>query len=165
MVFEKNGLRKLSTFSRPGHFGMKAHIGVDSESGLVHSMSTTTAKTHDKVEMEKLLHGKERAVFGKGYVSDKNKRKSREDGVYRGVLDKVKPKKKLSSTQKKRNHKHASIRAKVEHPFRVIKRQFGYMKTPYRGLTKNTAQLYGLFALANLYMARRSLMRLQDQCA
>jgi len=149
------------------HFGMKAHIGVDAESGLVHSMSTRTAKRHDKVEKEKLLQGKERAVFGnKGDVSsDKDKRKSREDGVYRGILDKAKPKKKLSSTQKKRNHKHASIRAKGEHPFRVIKRQFGYIKTPYRGLAKNTAQLYSLFALANLYMARRSLMQLQDQCA
>jgi len=124
-------------------------------------MSTTTAKTHDKVEMEKLMQGKERAVFGdKGDVSsDKDKRKSREDGVYRGVLDKAKPKKKLSARQKKRNRKHASIRAKGEHPFRVIKRQFGYIKTPYRGLAKNTAQLYGLFALANLYMARRSLMQ------
>jgi len=58
------------------HFGTKAHIGVDAESGLVHSMSTTTAKTHDKLEMEKLLQGKERAVFGeKGYVRDKDKRK------------------------------------------------------------------------------------------
>jgi len=141
------------------HFGMKAHIGVDAD--LVHSMSTTTAKTHDKVEMEKLLQGKERAVFGdKGDVSsDKDKRKSREDGVYRGVLDKAKPKKKLSATQKRRHRKHASIRAKVGHPFRVIKRQFGYIKTPYRGRAKNTAQLYGLFALANLYMARRSLMQ------
>jgi len=126
------------------HFGMKAHIGVDAD--LVHSMSTTTSKTH-KVEMEKLLQGKERAVFGdKGYVSDKDKRQSREDGVYRGILDKAKPKKKLSATQKKRNRKHASIRAKVEHPFRVIKHQFGYIKTPYRGLAKNTAQLYSLFA-------------------
>lgn len=146
------------------HFGMKAHIGVDAESGLVHSLRTTTAKTHDKVEMENLLHGKERAIFGdKGYVSDKDKRQSREDGVYWGVLDKAKPKKKLSSTQKKRNRLHGSIRAKVEHPFRVIKRQFGYMKTRYRGLAKNTAQLYSLFALANLYMARRSLVQLQDQ--
>ncbi len=148
------------------HFGMKAHIGVDAESGLVHSMRTTTAKTHDKVEMENLMHGEERAVFGdKGYVSDKDKRQSRKDGVYWGVLDKAKPKKKLSSTQKKRNRKHASLRAKIEHPFRVIKRQFRYMKTRYRGLAKNTAQLYGLFALANLYMARRSLIQLQDQSA
>ncbi|MFQ5544308.1 MAG: IS5 family transposase [Nitrospiria bacterium] len=148
------------------YFGMKAHIGVDADSGLVHSMSTTTAKTHDKVEMDNLMHGEERAVFGdKGYVSDKDKRQSRQDGVYWGVLDKAKPQKKLSSTQKKRNRKHASIRAKVEHPFRVIKRQFGYMKTRYRGLAKNTAQLYALFGLANLYMAKRSLMQLQDQSA
>lgn len=148
------------------HFGMKAHVGVDAESGLVHSLSTTTAKTHDKTEMKNLMHGEEQAVFGdKGYVGDKDKHQSRENGVYWGVLDKAKPKKKLSSSQKKRNRKHASIRAKVEHPFRVVKRQFGYMKTRYRGLAKNTAQLYGLFALANLYMARGLLMQPEDQSA
>lgn len=141
------------------HFGMKVHTGVDSDSGLVHTVKVTTAKVHDKQEMENLLHGEERAVFGdKGYFSDQDKRAARHKGLFWGVLDKTKSKKALSNKQRRRNRKLASIRAKVEHPFRVIKRQFGYIKTRYRGLAKNAAQIYTLFALTNLYLARRALM-------
>ncbi len=141
------------------HFGMKVHTGTDSQNGLVHTVKVTTASVHDKQEMDKLLHGQERAVFGdKGYFSDQDKRAAREKGLFWGVLDKAKRKKALSNKQRRRNRKLASIRAKVEHPFRVIKRQFGYLKTRYRGLAKNAAQVYTLFALTNLYLARRALM-------
>ena len=79
------------------------------------------------------------------------------------MLDKAKPKRKLSTGQVKRNRQLSSVRAKVEHPFRVLKRQFGYTKVRYRGLMKNTAQVLTLLALTNLYMARRKLLALREQ--
>ena len=93
----------------------------------------------------------------KGYVSDKRKRAARTAGVLWAVKDKRKRGRVLSSSQKKRNRKHGGVRAKVEHVFRVIKCQFGYRKTRYRGLAKNAAQILSLMALANLYLARRNL--------
>jgi IS5 family transposase len=141
------------------HFGMKVHTGTDSQSGLVHTVKVTTASVHDKQEMEALLHGAEKAVFGdKGYFSDQDKRAARKKGIFWGVLDKAKSKKSLSHKQKRRNRKLSSVRAKVEHPFRVVKRQFGYVKTRYRGLKKNAAQVFTLFALANLYKVRHALL-------
>jgi IS5 family transposase len=141
------------------HFGMKAHISVDAQSGLIHTVGITTAKTHDAKVTDQLIRENDKALFGdKGYVSDKLKKAARKAGVYWAVLDKAKPKKKLSATQKKRNKKHASVRAKVEHPFRIIKCQFGYRKTRYRGLQKNATQIFSLMALANLYQARHRLM-------
>lgn len=141
------------------HFGMKLHLGVDSSSGLAHSCTVTTAKTSDKTEMPNLLHGEEQAVFGdKGYIGDEDKRKARDVGVFWGVLDKSKPRRKLSSTQKKRNRKLSSIRAKVEHPFHVIKNLWGYWKVRYRGLRKNACQIFMLVGLANIYRMRRKLL-------
>jgi transposase, IS5 family len=141
------------------HFGMKVHTGTDCQSGLVHTVKVTTASVHDKQEMDELLHGEEKAVFGdKGYFSDQDKRTARKTGLFWGVLDKAKSKKRLSHKQKRRNRKLSSLRAKVEHPFRVVKRQFGYVKVRYRGLTKNAAQVFTLFALANLYRVRRALL-------
>jgi IS5 family transposase len=137
------------------YFGMKAHIGVDAHSGLVHTVKTTTAKVHDARMTDDLIRKDDRAVFGdKGYVSDKRKRAARADGLLWAVKDKRKPKRTLSSSQKKRNRKHGSVRAKVEHVFRVIKCQFGYRKVRYRGLAKNAAQMFALMAMANLYLVR-----------
>ena len=105
-----------------------------------------------------LIRTDDAVVFGdKGYVSDKRKRASRADGVLRAVKDRRKPGRVLSASQKKRNRKHGSVRAKVEHIFRVIKCQFGYRKARYRGLAKNAAQMFSLMALANLYPARQCL--------
>jgi len=140
------------------YFGMKAHIGVDAKSGLVHTVKTTTAKVHDARMTDDLIRADDVVVFGdKGYVSDKRKRASRADGVLWAVKDKRKRGRILSSSQKKRNKKYGVVRAKVEHVFRVIKCQFGYRKVRYRGLAKNAAQMFSLMALANLYIARRSL--------
>jgi len=140
------------------YFGMKAHIGVDAKSGLVHTVKTTTAKVHDARMTDDLIRADDAVVFGdKGYVSDKRKRASRADGVLWAVKDKRKRGRALSSSQKKRNKKHGAVRAKVEHVFRVIKCQFGYRKVRYRGLAKNAAQMFSLMALANLYLARRNL--------
>lgn len=142
------------------YFGMKAHIGVDHRSGIVHSIKTTTAKVHDKRMQSDLLHGQEKAIFGdKGYYKEDDKREMREKGIFCGITDKAKRGHTLSNKQKRRNNKLSSVRAKVEHPFRVVKCQFGYTKLRYKGLLKNTMQLYVLFGLANLYMNRKKLMR------
>jgi IS5 family transposase len=141
------------------HFGMKAHISVDAKSGLIHTVGVTTAKTHDAKVIDQLIREDDQAIFGdKGYVNEKHKTAARQAGVYWAVMEKAKPKKKLSASQRKRNKKHAAVRTKVEHIFRIIKCQFGYRKTRYRGLQKNADQMFSLMALANLYQARRNLM-------
>lgn len=141
------------------HFGMKAHISVDANSGLVHTVGVTTASDHDNSVIGKLVREDDRAVFGdKGYYSDQTKRAARQAGVYWAVLDKAKRNRKLSGSQRKRNKKHASVRAKVEYVFRIVKCQFGYRKARYKGLAKNAAQVFSLMALANLYQARGQLL-------
>lgn len=141
------------------HFGLKAHIGVDAHSGLIHTVGTTTASVPDVRVATNLIREDDQAVFGdKGYVHETLKKAARSARVYWAVMEKRKPGKALSSSQKKRNRKHAKIRAKVEHPFRVIKCQFGYRKTRYRGIVKNGHQINILMMLANLYRARRSLL-------
>lgn len=140
------------------YFGMKAHVGVDAKSGLVHTVRTTTAKVHDARMTDDLIRPDDVVVFGdKGYVSDKRKRAARAAGILWAVKDKRKRGRVLSSSQKKRNKKHGSVRAKVEHVFRVIKCQFAYRKARYRGLAKNRAQIFTLMALANLYLVRQCL--------
>lgn len=141
------------------HFGMKAHIGVDQKTGLVHSLETSTAKTHDTRAFDELLHGKEEAIFGdKGYFNSKRKHEIRRQGIFCGILDKASGKIPLSSSQKKRNRKLSSVRAVVEHPFQVIKCQWHYRKTKYRGLDKNASQLHLLFGLYNLFRIRKKLL-------
>lgn len=141
------------------YFGMKAHIGVDAKSGLVHHIDTTAAKTNDRVPFQKLLHGEERALFGdKAYSKQEDKRNARKKGILWAISDRGVPNHPLSSSQKKRNRKFSSIRAKVEHPFQVIKCQWGFTKVRYKGLYKNTMQLFSLFALVNLFRVRKTLL-------
>ena len=143
------------------HFGMKASIGVDAQKGLVHSVKTDTAKTHDSCLMEDCLHGKEEAIFGdKGYADQTRKQQCRAGGLYYGILDKATRKAPLSKGQKKRNRQLSSVRSKVEHPFQVLKCQWEYRKVRYRGLAKNTAQLFALFGLYNLFKVRHQLLQL-----
>jgi len=145
------------------HFGMKAHIGVDAESGLVHTVQCTTAKVADIALMEQCLHGQEMLVLAdRGYhkLNRTLERLEPEDG--RVVLT---PSKKpqggeLTPVQKRSNRALARLRAKVEHPFRVIKCQFGYLKVRYRGIAKNAAQIVTLLMLSNLWMARKCLLPL-----
>jgi len=149
------------------HFGLKAHIGVDAESGLVHTVRATAGNVNDVVEASQLLHGDERDAFGDAGYQGVAKRPDANAGVNwhvgmrpgrRRALDLSRP---LSALIEQVEKIKASIRAKVEHPFRVIKCQFGYRKVRYRGLKKNTAQIVTLFALSNLWMSRRSLLRAQ----
>ena len=149
------------------HFGMKAHAGVDADSGLVHSVATTAANAHDVTQAHALLHGEETDVFAdSGYrgVEKREEIQAQHPDVNwhiammpgkRKMLDKETP---MGAVLEKLEQAKASIRAKVEHPFRVIKRQFGFVKVKYRGLAKNTANLVTLFALSNLWMVRKRLL-------
>lgn len=141
------------------YFGMKGHIGVDAESGLVHHIKTTAANVSDNTMMDQLLYGEERALFGdKGYADNTVKKKARSGEFFYGILDKGTVRRKLSSSQKKWNKKLSSIRSKVEHPFQVIKCQWQYTKVRYKGLFKNTMQLFTLFSLVNLFRVRKTLL-------
>ena len=150
------------------HFGMKAHIGVDADSGLVHTVRGTSGNVSDVVEGNSLLHGQETDVFGDaGYQGAQKRPDAKKDVTWhvamrpgkRRALDKEN--KPIDALIEQVEKIKASIRAKVEHPFRVIKRQFGYTKVRYRGLMKNTLQLKTLFALSNLWMARHQLLAAQ----
>jgi len=141
------------------YFGMKAHVGVDADSGVVHRLETTTAKVHDSQVWDELLHGRETSVWAdKGYVSATREAAFSGLGKFWGVMRKAPKGSALHPVDEDINRLIAKVRARVEHPFRVIKRQFGYLKTRYRGLVKNRAQLFTLFALGNLFLVRRKLM-------
>ena len=146
------------------YFGMKAHIGVDAESGLVHTVRGTSGHVSDIGEANALLHGQETVAFGDaGYQGIEKRPDAKVDVTWhvamrpgkRKALDKENEADALIDQAEKLK---AGVRAKVEHPFRVIKRQFGFVKVRYRGLKKNTAQLFTLFALSNLWMVRSKLM-------
>ena len=147
------------------HHGMKGHIGVDAESGLVHSVKGTAANVNDVTQAHALVHGQETDVFADAGYQGVDKRQETQGIAVnwhvamrpgkRKALDKSTP---MGAIMDKLEKTKASIRAKVEHPFRVIKRQFGHVKVRYRGLMKNTAQLHTLFALSNLWMARHRLL-------
>ena len=142
------------------YFGMKAHIGADVQSGLVHTITDTTAKDSGHSQLKACLHGEEQFVLADcGY--HKNSRTWNQLEVEDDVAI-ITPYKKpshrhLNNDEKRTNKWLAKHRAKVGHPFRVIKRQFGFNKVRYRGLAKNTAQLKTLFALCNVWMARHEL--------
>ncbi|MFO1250834.1 MAG: IS5 family transposase [Inhella sp.] len=150
------------------HFGMKAHIGVDAESGLVHSVIGTAANVNDVTQAAGLLHRQETDAFGDAGYQGVDKREEHQDAKVQWHVA-MRPGKRRALDPQRGSHQlmeqleklKASIRAKVEHPFRVIKQQFGYAKVRYRGLAKNTARLTMLFALSNLWMARRQILRAQ----
>jgi IS5 family transposase len=148
---------------------MKAHIGVDADSGLVHTVRGTAGNVNDVVEANALLHGQESEAFGDAGYQGAHKRDDAKPNAKwnvamrpgkRAALDKSKA---LDQLKEQLERLKASIRAKVEHPFRVVKRQFGHVKVRYRGLIKNNAQLHTLFALSNLWMVRKTLQILDGQ--
>ena len=175
-LLEQHGLAQQilatvnATLTKKGnqwHLGMKAHVGVDADSGLVHTVTITAANAHDVTQASELLHGQETDVFAdSGYRGVEKREEVRQAHPSvnwhvammpskRRALDKDTP---MGSILEKLEKTKASIRAKVEHPVRVIKRQFGHVKVRYRGLAKNTAQLCTLFALSNLWMARKRIL-------
>jgi IS5 family transposase len=148
------------------HFGMKAHVGVDADSGLVHTVVGTAANVHDVTQAAALVHGEEADVFADAGYQGAAKRQETQDikarwhvamrPGKRRALDRQTP---LGKLLDELEHLKASVRAKVEHPFRVLKRQFGYRQVRYRGLAKNTAQITTLFALANLWLMRKRILQ------
>lgn len=143
-------------------FGMKAHIGADAESGLVHTLVATPAHESDVNVVDELLHGKESFVHGdSGYAGAsehvKNKKLRWEIARRPSSIAKLKSARARRAIEREETRK-ASVRAKVEHPFRRIKCQFGLKKVRFKGLAKNTAQLFMLFALSNLATVRKKLM-------
>ena len=153
------------------HFGMKAHIGVDADSGLVHTLVGTAANVSDVTQAHALLHGDETDVLGDSGYQGVQKREENKDSDINWHVAMRPGKRKVLGTDRlgrlleQYEQAKARIRAKVEHPFHVVKNLFRHRKTRYRGLAKNTAQLFSLFGLANLVMARRRLMALHSQGA
>ena len=147
------------------YFGAKAHIGVDVESGLVHHVHVTAANVADITQVDKLLHGEENMVAADAGYTGVEKRSEHEGrqviwqiAARRSTYEKHGKKSVLYKALRNIERVKAQTRSKVEHPFRVIKRQFGYTKVRFRGLVKNAAQMVTLFALSNLWMARRHLL-------
>ena len=146
------------------YFGMKAHIGVDAESGLVHTVIGTAANVHDINAAEALLHGQEKDVYADaGYQGIEKRCQANlvrwHVAMRPGKRRQLDLTNRLDAIYNQIERLKAGVRAKVEHPFRVLKQQFGYTKTRYRGLVKNTAQITTLFALGNLWMARKALSK------
>jgi IS5 family transposase len=143
------------------HFGMKAHIGVDSRTKIIHSVAASAASVHDSLALPVLLHGKETCVWGDSayqgqsdvihqygaQARDMTHRRYR----YRGRTDVI---------EQRNNHNKSRVRARGEHPFLVLKRIFGFAKVRYRGIAKNAERLYVACALLNVFQLRRSLLRL-----
>jgi len=142
-------------------FGMKAHIGVDSRTKVIHAVAATAANVHDATCLPDLLHGDETRIWG--------------DSAYQGQGDAIREcapnaqdmnnrryrrKGEVDEIERAKNKTKSSVRAKVEHPFLVIKRIFGFARTRYKGLDKNAHRLFVTCALANLYLIRRRLLRM-----
>lgn len=150
------------------HHGMKAHIGVDADSGLVHTVIGTAANVNDVTQAAALLHGQESDAWADADYQGADKRQEMQDRNVRWhvamrpgkrkALDLQRP---LHQTLERLEKLKASVRAKVEHPFRIVKQQFGYAKVRYRGLAKNSARLTMLFALGNLWAMRHRILALQ----
>jgi IS5 family transposase len=140
------------------YFGMKAHVGTDSNTGLVHSIVVTDAGVHDSQVMDELLHGEEQAVYGdRAYTSEKKRKEYEDRGIKWCVNRKACRHYQLCPEDVEYNHRQSQVRAKGEHAFLVVKHLWHYQKVRYKGLFKNAAQVFSLFALANLYLVRREL--------
>lgn len=140
------------------YFGMKAHVGTDTGKGLVHSLVVTDAGVHDSQVMDELMHGEEQAVYGdRAYTSEKKKKEYEDRGIKWRVNRKACRHYQLTPEDVEYNHQQSQVRAKGEHIFLIVKHLWQYKKVRYKGLLKNAAQVFSLFALANLYLVRREL--------
>ena len=141
------------------HFGMKMHIGVDDALGVIHSMSTTAANEHDVTQAKQLLHGDESRFWGDAGYQGIHKRPEFEGhDLSWNIAARPGQRRKLGELFDLLERRKAQVRAKVEHPFRRIKQQFGYSKVRYKGLGKNTNRLYILAAFTNLLTCKKYLM-------
>jgi IS5 family transposase len=146
------------------HFGMKVHVGTDKR-GVVHSLTATHAATADITQMNTLLHGKERTIFGdQAYWKEADRHRFRAAGVRYRVNRRGTAKQPLTDYQKKVNQSRSRHRARGEHAFRIVKQLWGFAKVRYRGIAKNAARALTSFALANLYLMRRCIVPHQEWC-
>jgi IS5 family transposase len=144
------------------HFGMKVHVGMDSKTKLIHSMVATPANVHDSQALPQLLHGHETRVWGDAaYAGQTAVIRQQAPNALDFTHHKGTRNHPLSPTERAKNTTKSKVRAKVEHAFLIIKRIFGFTKVRYRGLMKNAHRLFVACALANLYLVRRRLLRLQ----
>ena len=142
-----------------GYFGLKAHIGADARTKQVHSVATTAANVHDSQQIGALLHGEETRVWGdKAYTNQTAAIRAAAPRARDLTLAKAERNRPLTARQLAANRAKSRVRARVEHPFGVLKGVFGYVKVRYRGLAKNDHQLRVLFALVNVYMFRHALI-------
>jgi IS5 family transposase len=143
------------------YFGMKAHIGVDSRTKLIHSVAATAANVHDSQVLEDLLHGEETRVWGdSAYTGQKQTITEYAPSARDFTQKRVFRNAELSEEDKACNRNKSKVRAKVEHAFHVMKRQFGFIKVRFKGLDKNANHLFACCALINLVMAKKRLLRL-----
>lgn len=141
------------------YFGMKAHIGVDSRTKLIHSMAATAANVHDSQALPDLLHGDETRVWGdSAYSGQQDVLRQHAPHARNFIQKKACRHRPLSEEERSRNRTKSRVRAKVEHVILVIKRIFGFSKVRYRGLAKNTNYLFVTCGLTNLYLARRRIL-------
>ena len=156
----KQGKKNL----REWHFGMKAHVGTDTN-GIVHTLVSTNAGASDFKQLPRLLHGQERELYAdQAYWSELHRHAAREHGVRYRVNRRPTAGKPLSEHWRGLNRLRSATRARGEHAFQVVKHLWGFRKVRYRGLAKNTARLFTAFALANLYLLRRRLLPAQWTC-
>ena len=140
------------------HFGAKAHIGIDSKEGIVHSVCTSAASVHDKHMLPDLLHGDEKKVWGDaGYQGQTEAIHEAAPKAQDMTNRRVKTRQGVDEVEKGKNRTKSKVRARVEWPFRILKRVFKYTKVRYRGLKKNHAWLLTAFAVVNLYQHRKRL--------
>lgn len=142
------------------YFGMKLHIGVDSQTGLTHSAVVTAANVHDKHPLPELLHGAEQRVYGdSAYASQKELIASKAPKAKDFTNERVRNRSgEVDDAKRSKNRNKSKIRARVEHVFAVLKRLWGFSKVRYRGLAKNATRAFTALALANIYMSRTRLM-------
>jgi IS5 family transposase len=141
------------------YFGMKLHIGVDSQSGLTHSAVVTSANVHDKHPLPDLLHGEEKRVYGdSAYASQKDLMLSKAPNAKDFTNQRTRKSGEVDEIARGKNRNKSKIRSRVEHVFGVVKRLWGFSKVRYRGLAKNAARAFTALALANIYLSRRHLL-------
>src|ERR1051325_10440420 len=146
------------------HFGMKVHVGTDKR-GVVHSLTTTHAAAADITQLDELLHGQEREIYGdQAYWKEADRQRFGAAGIRYRVNRRGSFHRPLTEYQRQINRSRSRSRARGEHAFRVVKQLWGFVKVRYRGLRKNTARAFAMFALANLYLVRRHMQSHQELC-
>jgi IS5 family transposase len=142
------------------YFGMKAHVGVDSKSKLIHSVMATAAHVADSKMLPHLLHGEEKCVWGdQGYLGQSEVIHQRAPQARDCTHKRYRYKDRIDEVERAKNRTKSRVRSKVEHVFAVMKLKFGFVKVRYRGLWKNSNRLFTTCALVNLFLVRKRLLR------